>query len=317
MKILVTGGAGFIGSHTILALLRAGHTVVNIDNLNDYYDPTLKRARLALFGDAVEHYEIDIADKDAVVKVFASHTFDAVCHLAAQAGVRYSIENPFVYGQSNYIGTLHILECAKQQAVPHVVVASTSSVYGNNTKVPFHEDDRVDEPISIYSATKRGTELLGSTYNHLFGLNVTMLRFFTVYGPWGRPDMALFLFTKAILENKPIQVFNNGEMRRDFTYVTDIVSGILSVLEHPGGFQIYNLGRGEPTNLMEFIHTIEDALGKKAVLDMLPMQQGDLAVTWADITKAQHDLGYAPQISVREGVDEFVKWYLEYYKPQT
>ncbi len=313
MKILVTGGAGFIGSHVIMELLMRGHSVVTIDNVNDYYDPTLKRVRLSRLGNSVEHIEIDIADTDAVEAVFKAHTFDAICHLAAQAGVRYSIENPFVYAQSNYIGTLNIFEFAKRYNVPHVVAASTSSVFGLNDEMPFTEDQRVDTPISIYSATKRGTELLAFTYNHLFKMNITMLRFFTVYGPWGRPDMALFLFTKAILEDTPIKVFNNGEMSRDFTYVDDIVSGVVAALERPNGYQIYNLGNGKPVALMDYVGAIEDVLGKKAVIDFQPMQMGDVAATWADISKAQRELGYAPKTSVHEGVRKFIAWYREYY----
>jgi UDP-glucuronate 4-epimerase len=310
---LVTGGAGFIGSHVIHALLRDGHTVVNIDSMNDYYDPTLKRARLARLEDSITHYEIDIADERALEEVFKKHQFDAVCHLAAQAGVRYSIENPFIYARSNYVGTLNIFEYAKRYAVSHVVAASTSSVYGLNDTMPFIETDRVDTPVSIYAATKRGTELLAHAYHHLFDMHITMLRFFTVYGPWGRPDMALFKFTKAILAGEPIPVFNGGDMKRDFTYVDDIVSGVVSALEHPSGFKMYNLGKGSPTDLMEYIHTIEDAVGKKALLDMQPMQPGDVHATWADITAAQADLGYHPKTSVSLGVPQFVEWYRSYY----
>ncbi len=313
MKILVTGGAGFIGSHVVLELIAQGHSVVMIDNVNDYYDPSLKRARLSRIGGEVLHIEIDIADTEAVEAVFKAHAFDAVCHLAAQAGVRYSIENPFVYAQSNYIGTLNIFEFAKRYKVPHVVAASTSSVFGLNEEMPFTEDQRVDTPISIYSATKRGTELLAFTYNHLFKMNITMLRFFTVYGPWGRPDMALFLFTKAILADTPIQVFNNGEMSRDFTYVDDIVSGIIAALLRPNGYQIYNLANGTPVKLMEYVHAIENALGKKAIIEFQPMQMGDIAATWADISKAKEELGYEPKTSVEEGVRKFIAWYREYY----
>ncbi len=313
MKILVTGGAGFIGSHVIKELLSHGHDVVNIDNMNDYYDPALKRERLSHIQDRITHYEIDIADAEAVESVFKNHSFDVVCHLAAQAGVRYSIENPFVYAQANYIGTLNIFEFAKRYNVTRIVAASTSSAYGLNTEMPFTEDQQVDTPISIYSATKRGTELLAHTYNHLFGMHISMLRFFTVYGPWGRPDMALFLFTKAILEGKPINVFNNGEMSRDFTFVDDIVSGIIAAIDNPKGFQIYNLGNGKPVALMEYVHAIEDTLNKKAVINFLPMQQGDVPATWADITKAQTDLGYSPKVEVREGVKRFVEWYQSYY----
>jgi len=313
MKILVTGGAGFIGSHVIKELLKRGHSVVNIDNMNDYYDPILKQARLNQLIQDIEHIQIDIADSEAVERVFKDHNFDAVCHLAAQAGVRYSIENPFIYAQTNYIGTLNIFEYAKHYQVPHIVAASTSSVYGLNEQMPFNEEDRVDTPISIYSATKRATESLAFTYHHLFNMHITMLRFFTVYGPWGRPDMALFLFTKALLQGEPINVFNNGEMKRDFTYIDDIVSGVVAALERPKGFQIYNIGRGEPAGLMDYIRAIESALNVQAKINFLPMQQGDVAATWADITKARTDLGYEPQTSIREGVQKFVDWYRTYY----
>ncbi len=315
MHILVTGGAGFIGSHVIMELLKRGDTVVNIDNINEYYDPALKRARLARFKDSIEHHEVDIADKEAVEKIFKAHTFDAVCHLAAQAGVRYSIQNPFVYAQTNYVGTLTILEYAKQYQVPHIVLASTSSVCGTNTKMPFSEDDRVDTPISMYAASKRATELLAHSYCHLFDMNITVLRFFTVYGPWGRPDMALFLFTEAIINDKPIKVFNNGMMRRDFTYVDDTVSGIVAALHKtPNKFDIYHLGNGTPVPLMEYIQMIEQTLGKKAVMEMLPMQQGDVAETCADIRKAQKELGYDPKTPVQIGVPKFIEWYKEYFQ---
>lgn len=315
MKVLVTGGAGFIGSHVILELLKRGDTVVNIDNINEYYDPALKRARLARFKDQIEHHEIDIVDREAVENIFKKHTFDVVCHLAAQAGVRYSIQNPFIYAQTNYIGTLNILEYAKQYKVPHVVLASTSSVCGTNEKMPFHEDDRVDTPISIYSASKRASELLAHSYNHLFGLNVTVLRFFTVYGPWGRPDMALFLFTKAILADEPINVFNHGNMKRDFTYIDDTVLGIVAAIhKEPNGFRIYHLGNGKTIPLMDYINTIEKTLGKKAVMNFLPMQDGDVAETCADITKASRELGYTPKTDVSVGVPQFIEWYLQYHK---
>jgi UDP-glucuronate 4-epimerase len=313
MKVLVTGGAGFIGSHVIKDLLARGYTVVSIDNMNDYYDPSLKYTRLNHFKDQIEHIEIDISDTSAVEEVFKRHTFDAVCHLAAQAGVRYSIENPFVYAHSNYIGTLNIFEFAKRYNVKHVVAAATSSVYGLNDQMPFHEDQRVDTPISIYSATKRATELLAHTYHHLFNMNITMLRFFTVYGPWGRPDMALALFTKAIIAGEPIKVFNNGNMKRDFTYVDDIVSGVVAALERPKGLQIYNLANGTQISLMEYIQAIEGFLGKKAVLDLQPMQPGDVQATWADISKAKRDLGYNPRTNVIEGIKKYIEWYKSYY----
>lgn len=314
MNVLVTGGAGFIGSHVVERLLADGHTVVIIDDVNDYYDPTLKRARLRKYEDKITLYEINVAEEPKVAQVFKGHTFDVIIHLAAQAGVRYSIENPFVYAESNYMGTLVMLEHAKRAGNIPVVAASTSSVYGLNESMPFSESDRVDTPISIYSATKRGTELLGFTYSHLFGLPVTMLRFFTVYGPWGRPDMALFMFTKNILEGLPIKVFNNGNMRRDFTYVDDIVSGVVAAAYRKNAeYTIYNLGRGKSENLMEYIGAIEATLGKKAILDMQPMQQGDVQATWANITKAHDELGYTPHTSIHEGVPRFVEWYRTYY----
>jgi UDP-glucuronate 4-epimerase len=316
-KILVTGSAGFIGSFVVKELLSRGYSIVSVDNMNDYYDPSLKRARLSTFVAAVTHYEIDIADTVATEALFKEHSFDVVCHLAAQAGVRYSIENPFVYAQSNYLGTLNIFEFAKRYQVPHVIAASTSSVYGLNDQMPFSEADRVDTPVSIYAATKRGTELLAHAYNHLFGCNIAMLRFFTVYGPWGRPDMALFDFTKSILAGEPIRVFNNGEMSRDFTYIDDIVSGIVAAIEHPSGLAVYNLGNGKPVSLVEFIAAIEAALGKKAIIDFQPMQPGDVVATWADTAKAKRDLGYEPQTQVQEGVKKFVDWYLDYYKIQS
>ncbi len=313
MHILVTGGAGFIGSHVIKKLLERGDTVVSIDNMNEYYDASLKRARLAQFGDHVQHYEIDIADTMAMEKVFAEHTFDAVCHLAAQAGVRYSLQNPFVYGSTNYMGTLNILEFSKRTNVHHVVCASTSSVYGLNEAMPFTEEDRTDTPISVYSASKRAGELLAHSYHHLFGMNIAMLRFFNVYGTWGRPDNATWLFTEAILAGKPIKVFNEGNMKRDFTYIDDIVDGIIAAIVHPNGFQIYNLGKGTSVPLMDFIHVIEDTIGTKAELDLQPMQPGDVAETWADITKAERELGYVPRTTVEEGVPKFVAWYQEYH----
>ncbi len=313
MNILVTGGAGFIGSHLVLRLLDEGNSIVVVDNMNTYYDPELKKARLEQFKDKIKFYKADIADKDALEKLFKENKFDKICHLAAQAGVRYSLENPFVYGDSNYIGTLNILEFAKRYKVDHIVFASTSSIYGKNEKMPFNEEDRVDGPISIYSASKRACELLAFSYNHLFGLNVTCLRFFTVYGPFGRPDMALFKFTKAILENKPIDVYNNGDMKRDFTYVIDIVDGFAKALEKPLGFKIMNLGHGKPVHLMDFIKIIEDKLGKKAEINFMPMQPGDVKETFADVKEANKQIGYKAKIDVKEGVSNFIDWYISYY----
>lgn len=313
MKILVTGGAGFIGFHLVNKLLEEGNDVVCVDNMNKYYDPELKRARLELIKDKIEFYEIDIADKDKLEEVFKKHKIEQICHLAAQAGVRYSLENPFVYAESNYVGTTNILEFAKRYKIEHVVFASTSSAYGLNKKMPFKEDDRVDTPISIYAASKRACELLAFSYNHLFGLNVTCLRFFTVYGPYGRPDMALFKFTKKILSGEVIDVYNNGDMKRDFTYVGDIVSGFVKALETPKGFQIINLGHGAPVHLMDFIKIIEKELGKKAEINFMPMQPGDVKETFADTSKAKELLGYEAKVDVEEGVKKFIKWYKEYY----
>ena len=313
MKILVTGGAGFIGFHLVNKLLEEGNDVVCVDNMNKYYDPELKRARLELIKDKIEFYEIDIADKDKLEEVFKKHKIEQICHLAAQAGVRYSLENPFVYAESNYVGTTNILEFAKRYKIEHVVFASTSSAYGLNKKMPFKEDDRVDTPISIYAASKRACELLAFSYNHLFGLNVTCLRFFTVYGPYGRPDMALFKFTKKILSGEVIDVYNNGDMKRDFTYVGDIVSGFVKALETPKGFQIINLGHGAPVHLMDFIKIIEKELGKKAEINFMPMQPGDVKETFADTSKAKELLGYEAKVDVEEGVKKFIDWYKEYY----
>ncbi len=313
MHVLVTGGAGFIGSHVVLELLKQGHTVVVIDCMNEYYDPALKRARLKRFADKIDFYEIDIADTNAVEEVFKKHQFDAVCHLAAQAGVRYSLVNPFIYAHSNYVGTLNIFEFAKRTKVPHVVFASTSSVYGKNTKMPFREDDSVSTPMSIYSASKLATEHLAFSYHDMFGMNLSALRFFNVYGPWGRPDSAIWLFTKAILAGEAIKVFNHGNMERDFTYIDDIVDGIVSALQKPDGFQIYNLGKGAPVQLMEYVRTIERILGKEAKIDMLPMQPGDVANTYANIEKAESKLGYNPKTAVPEGVQKFIEWYISYH----
>jgi UDP-glucuronate 4-epimerase len=307
--ILVTGGAGFIGCHLIQKLLDQGHEVICIDNLNKYYDPKLKQARLDLFRDRITFYKTDISDKEELEKIFSRHKIDSICHLAAQPGVRYSLENPFIYADSNYVGTLNILELAKQNQIKDIVFASTSSVYGTNTQMPFTEDQKVATPISIYSASKRACELLAHAYCHLFGMNITCLRFFTVYGPWGRPDMAIFKFTKNISQGNPIDVYNNGDMERDFTYVSDIVDGFILAMENTGGFKIYNLGRGSPVKLMDFIRCIEQGLKKKAEMNMLPMQPGDVKSTFADITRAREELGYSPKIDINEGVQKFINWY--------
>ena len=314
MNILVTGGCGFIGSHLVKRLLKEGNNVIIVDNLNDYYDVNLKKNRLNLFKDKVKFYEIDIASKEDLERVFQENNIDKICHLAAQAGVRYSLENPFVYGDSNYIGTLNILEFAKRYKVNHIIFASTSSIYGKNTNMPFKEEDRVDGPLSIYSASKRACELLAQVYYDLFGVNTTCLRFFTVYGPWGRPDMALFKFTKNILEDKPIDVYNNGDMKRDFTYVGDIVEYFARAIDKPLGFSIINLGRGSPVHLMDFIGVIEKQLDKKAKINFMPMQPGDVKETYADTTKAKEILGFEAHTPIEEGIKNFLDWYEYYYK---
>lgn len=313
MKYLVTGGAGFIGHHLVLRLRAEGHEVTIVDCFNDYYDPKLKEKRLERFDETVTVVRADITDIVAMEEVFAAGSFDGVCHLAAQAGVRYSLEHPDVYVQSNYVGTFNILELSKRHKVQHVVCASTSSVYGTSTDMPFTEDNPVTTPMSIYAATKRGTELLGANYNHLFDLNVTFLRFFTVYGPWGRPDMALFIFTRKILASEPIDVYNNGNMRRDFTYIDDIVDGFYRALQTPSGFNILNLGNGSPVGLMDYISTLETELGKKAEISFKPIQPGDVPETYADISKAQKQIGYQPQTNIDVGIKKFVEWYRSYY----
>ncbi|MBI4118592.1 MAG: NAD-dependent epimerase/dehydratase family protein [Parcubacteria group bacterium] len=312
MRILVTGGAGFIGSHLVRRLLDSGHDVISIDNLNSYYDPKLKQARLRDIASGVKNYRIDIAQEDALEKVFQKHSFDCIYHLAAQAGVRYSLENPFVYADANYKGTLNIFELARRHGIKRVVFASSSSVYGKDA-VPFREDMKVDTPVSIYAASKRAGELLGHSYAHLFGMNITCLRFFTVYGPYGRPDMSPHTFTKAILEGKPITFFNKGRMKRDFTYVDDIVEGLMAALRKPKGFEIINLGCGNPTSLRDFVNAFESALRKKAKIKYAPLQAGDMVETYADIAKAKKLLGYTPKTAVEEGVERFVRWYTDYY----
>ncbi len=314
MKILVTGGAGFIGNHLTLRLLADGHEVVIIDNVNPYYDPTLKEARLKRLPDTVPVYRLDISDVQALETVFKEHTFDAIAHLAAQAGVRYSLIDPLAYARTNYLGTQNIFEMARLYSVPHVVFASTSSVYGKNKDMPFGEDAHIHTPISVYAASKRGGELLGHAYAHLFGIHVTCLRFFTVYGPWGRPDMALFLFTEAMLDDKPIELYNGGDMKRDFTYVDDIVEGFARALEKPMGYEIINLGHGRPVHLREFVSFIEHALGKRAMIIEKEIQPGDVPETFADVSKAKEKLGFAAQMPIEEGVARFVAWYRDYYK---
>ena len=313
MKLLVTGGAGFIGNTLAQRLLADGHEVVVVDSVNAYYDPALKEARLARLPETVPVYRIDITDQTALEAVFSEHRFDVVCHLAAQAGVRYSLERPDTYVASNYIGTFHVLELAKQYEVPHVVYASTSSVYGASTEMPFREDNPVATPMSIYAATKRGGELMAYNYHHLFGLSVTCLRFFTVYGPWGRPDMALFKFTERMRAGEPIDVYNNGEMQRDFTYVDDIVDGFARAIERPLGYAIINLGHGAPVHLMDFIRELEGQLGIKARINFMPMQPGDVPATYASTEKATDLLGFQPRVGVPEGIKNFVAWYNEHY----
>lgn len=312
--ILVTGGAGFIGYHTIKALLARGDKVITVDNFNPYYDPTLKHARIETIKDKIKLYQADIADYDAMKKIFAENKIDQICHLAAQAGVRYSLTDPFSYERSNGLGTLNLLELARHNNIKDFIYASSSSVYGKSKKIPFKETDKCDTPMSLYAATKRYNELQAHCYHDLYGLKTTGLRFFTVYGPYGRPDLSLFKFTKNILENKPIDVYNQGKMKRDFTYVSDIVSGILASLDKAYPCEVFNLGRGQQVDLMEFIELIEKYLGKKAEKNMMPMQPGDVPATHADITKAKKKLGYNPKVSVKEGVKHFIDWYREYYK---
>ncbi|HZV62108.1 MAG TPA: NAD-dependent epimerase [Methylophilaceae bacterium] len=334
MKILVTGSAGFIGSHLVLRLLERGDTVIGIDNHNDYYDPTIKEARVARFINHrnYTHLRIDLADKKAIEECFATHKPQRVVNLAAQAGVRYSIENPLAYIDSNIVGFAHILEGCRHFEVEHLVYASSSSVYGANTSMPFSVHDNVDHPLSLYAASKKANELMAHTYSQLYNLPTTGLRFFTVYGPWGRPDMALFKFTKAILADEKIQVFNYGKHRRDFTYIDDIVEGVIRILDKsaasnpdwdgaapdPGTskapWRVYNIGNNNPVELMDFIKALENALGKKAMMDLQPLQPGDVPDTYADVSDLVEQFGYKPNTPVERGVANFVAWYREYYK---
>ena len=331
--ILLTGAAGFIGYHVAERLLKAGDTVVGFDNLNDYYDPALKRGRLAQLAphQGFRFIEGDLADRAAMEALFASHRFDAVVHLAAQAGVRYSLTNPHTYTTSNLVGFTHILEGCRHARISHLVFASSSSVYGANGKQPFAESDGVDHPLSLYAASKKANELMAHTYASLYGLPVTGLRFFTVYGPWGRPDMALFQFTRNILEGKSIPVFNHGHHRRDFTYIDDIVDGVVQVLAQPpqgnaawdamqpdpasskAPYALYNIGNGNPETLLDYIRAIEDAIGRKAVMEMLPAQPGDVPETYADISRLKAATGFSPTTPIRIGVPRFVNWYRGYY----
>ena len=318
MKILVTGTAGFVGSYTAHSLLDDGHEVVGLDNFNDYYDVSLKEARNAQLEsrDGFTLIRGDLTDLQLLTSNFQQHKPDRVCHLAAQAGVRYSIENPFAYQQSNLEGHLNILEACRHAKIERLVYASSSSVYGGNKKVPFSEDDPVDHPVSLYAATKKANELMSHTYTHLYGLQTVGLRFFTVYGPWGRPDMAYWLFTDAMLNGRPIKVFNHGDMKRDFTYIDDIVAGVKAALFADGleSYEIFNLGNNNPENLMEMIRVLGGALGVEPQMEMLPMQAGDVPITFADISKAQAKLGYQPTTSMEEGLKRFVAWYKEYFK---
>ena len=324
-RVLVTGAAGFIGMHAALALLRRGDEVVGIDNLNDYYDVSLKQARLArLLAEPRFRFErADIADSAATTACFESGGFDRVVHLAAQAGVRHSVTHPATYAQSNLVGFLNILEGCRHQHIQHLVYASSSSVYGGNRKLPFAEDDAVDHPVSLYAATKKANELMAHSYSHLYALPTTGLRFFTVYGPWGRPDMACFDFTRAILAGEPIAVFNHGRMSRDFTYIDDIVSGLLAVLDRPPAadavasgapYRVLNIGSHAPVPLLDFIGALESALGRRAVLDLQPMQPGDVPATYADVSRLQALTGNArPALPLAEGVQRFVDWYRDYH----
>lgn len=310
----MTGAAGFIGAHVVKALVERGDEVVGVDNFNDYYNPQLKADRISIFlkNYPVKIYRLDIADANELKKVFAENQIDKICHLAAQAGVRYSLENPGVYISANIVGTHNILESCRQFGIKHLVFASSSSVYGNNDKIPFAETDPVDRPISLYAATKKSNELEAYTYHHLFGLNAVGLRFFTVYGPWGRPDMAYFKFSDLISQGKPIDVYNQGNLKRDFTYVDDIVAGIKKAIDYCRGYEIFNLGNNQPVVLHDFIEILEKHLGQKARKNFLPLQPGDVLATYADIIKAKKILDWEPQTKIEDGLHKFVAWYREY-----
>ena len=332
-RVLVTGVAGFIGMHVCQRLLTRGETVVGLDNLNDYYDVSLKEARLKLLIDRAKFsfMRLDLADRRGMAELFAREHFDVVIHLAAQAGVRYSLINPHAYVEANLVGFLNILEGCRHQSVAHLVYASSSSVYGSNTAMPFSVHDNVDHPVSLYAASKKANELMAHTYSHLYALPTTGLRFFTVYGPWGRPDMALFLFTRAILAGKPIDVFNHGQMRRDFTYIDDIVEGVVRVADRPAQpnpawssdrpdpgtsaapYRVYNIGNNRPVELLRLIEVLEEALGRQAEKNFLPIQPGDVPVTFADVDDLLRDAGFKPETSIEVGVTKFVEWYRGYY----
>ncbi|MFB9051453.1 NAD-dependent epimerase/dehydratase family protein [Formosa undariae] len=334
--ILVTGAAGFIGFYVSKQLLELGHNVIGIDNINDYYDIDLKYARLAELGiqreqaekelnmsssvnvgDRMQFIKMNLEDREALPNLFKTHAIDLVCNLAAQAGVRYSLENPNAYADSNLIGFLNVLECCRHSGISKLVYASSSSVYGNSDAVPFQETANVDHPISLYAATKKANELMAHTYSHLYGFETIGLRFFTVYGPWGRPDMAMCLFTDAIINDKPIKVFNNGDLSRDFTYIEDIVSGVIATLLEPSDssqlYKLYNIGNSQPVKLLDYIEAIEKALDKPAIKDMLPMQAGDVKQTYADVTKIKTQYQYQPKTDVIQGVSNFITWYKNYY----
>jgi len=315
VSILVTGSAGFIGFHLARQLLQEGIEVVGYDNVNDYYDPSLKEARLRILNDfdQFKFYRADLCDLATLQKVFSDQTIEKVVHLAAQAGVRYSLINPFAYQKSNLEGFLNIIELSKRAKVKNFIYASSSSVYGNNRHLPFSVQDNVDRPISLYAATKKSNELIAHVYAHLYQLPCTGLRFFTVYGPFGRPDMALFIFTKNILEGKPIDVYNFGQMKRDFTYIDDIVAGLRSAIDKPFPYEIFNLGNHRSENLMDFIHLIEEYSGRKAQINFQPIQPGDVPETYADISTATEKLGFVPRTQIREGIKLFLDWYFEYY----
>ncbi len=334
MKILVTGAAGFIGFHTSTKLLNRGDSVVGIDNLNDYYDVNLKLDRLKQLEahESFQFIKLDLADQEGMENLFRDHQFDRVIHLAAQAGVRYSIENPRTYIDSNIVGFTNILEGCRHSGVPHLSYASSSSVYGANKKQPFSETDNIDHPVSLYAASKKANELMAHTYSNLFNLPTTGLRFFTVYGPWGRPDMALFKFTKGITEGTSIDVYNNGEMFRDFTYIDDIVEGVIRVTDkipEPNDawdgmdpdpatsfapYKVYNIGNNSPVRLMDFVHAIEENLGKKAIINFMPIQPGDVPSTCADVSALQRDVDFKPCTSIDQGIQNFVRWYRDYYE---
>ena len=347
-KILITGTAGFIGFHLANRLIKEGYEVIGLDNINDYYDQNIKYGRLKLHGISKEKIKyasllksekypnysfikLNLEDRDNINKIFENQKFDKVCNLAAQAGVRYSLKNPYAYIDSNIVGFINILEASRQNKIKHLVYASSSSVYGANEKLPFSTKDNIDHPISLYAASKKSNELMAHSYSHLFKLPTTGLRFFTVYGPWGRPDMALFLFTKAILNNEPIDVFNNGNMIRDFTYVDDIVEGIVRILKNPpkgnknwdpkspdpssskAPYKVYNIGNNNPVRLTEFIEAIENKLGKKARKNMMPLQAGDVVATYADVEDLVKNFGYKPETTIEEGINNFIEWYLDFF----